>query len=66
MEIRIIQKTIEAQLGMPKFSGVKVVHVAKRNHLPSWLCIRFMDGIATLPRGYRAVENNGEVEMRDL
>lgn len=71
MRLVMAQTIIEAQLGIPRFSGVKSVQVERtagaNKGKREWLAIRYVDGQATLPRGYRGVEDeNGYVITRDL
>jgi hypothetical protein len=70
-KIIISRPILDDRMGLPKFSGVKRVRVERRNNEPGrtaqWLCIRFTDGEATLPRGYQCLlTEHGEVEMKDL
>lgn len=71
MRLIMVQSVVEAQLGLPKFSGVKSVRVertaGKLKGKREWLVIRYTNGEATLPRGYKAVEDeNGYVITRDV
>jgi hypothetical protein len=64
MMIRISQPIYLEQI-MGKFNGVKKVHVERKGKR-EWLLIRFTDNLATLPRGYKPVLNDLEVEMMDF